>query len=120
MNSDISAGESCLRASDCLAKIASSASLEAADLIKSTLLRKYLATFSQVLNLGQHQLEWLANHLGHDVTVHRQYYRYAMPQCPIFTCNQKPVGACSRHECESQDLYQDFLVLDRPVSRSHG
>ena len=36
----------------------------------STKLQKYIATISQVLSLN-----WLARHLGHDVRVHREFYR---------------------------------------------
>lgn len=27
------------------------------------------------MDLKEHELEWLANHLGHDISVHREYYR---------------------------------------------
>ena len=47
----------------------------APDLITSTRLRKYLATVTQVLQLDDNQLEWVANHLGHNLQVHRQFYR---------------------------------------------
>ena len=29
----------------------------------------------QVLNLKEGELEWLANHLGHDINIHRDVYR---------------------------------------------
>ncbi|XP_064631652.1 uncharacterized protein LOC135489946 [Lineus longissimus] len=68
-------GEGCLRAGDCLDKIVQRLKLAKPAAMKVTPIRKYIATFSQVLDLGENQLEWLANHLGHDVSVHRQYYR---------------------------------------------
>ena len=43
--------------------------------IKSTKLRKYVATVSQILNLEGNELEWLARHLGHNLDVHKEYYR---------------------------------------------
>ena len=49
--------------------------LEDPKLITGTKLRKYLATVTQILNLSDNQLEWVANHLGHDISVHRDYYR---------------------------------------------
>ncbi|KAF0303913.1 hypothetical protein FJT64_024170 [Amphibalanus amphitrite] len=45
------------------------------ELITSTKIRKYLATVTQVLQLDEQQLEWVANHLGHSLDVHRQFYR---------------------------------------------
>ena len=44
-------------------------------------MRKYLATVVQVLNLKEHELDMLANHLGHDLTVVRKYYR--LQDCTI-------------------------------------
>lgn len=29
----------------------------------------------QVMDLKDHELEWLATHMGHDIKVHREYYR---------------------------------------------
>ena len=56
-------------------KFAKSSGAKKPDLITSTNLRKYCATVSQLLALNNEELEWLANHLGHDITVHRNYYR---------------------------------------------
>ena len=48
--------------------------LQKPELVTSTKLLKYLATVTQVLQLDSLQLEWVANHLGHSLEVHRQYY----------------------------------------------
>ncbi|XP_071944678.1 uncharacterized protein [Antedon mediterranea] len=48
-------------------------------LIRSTKMRKYIATVSQILNLKESQLDWLADHLGHSINVHRDYYRLSTP-----------------------------------------
>ncbi len=44
-------------------------------LLRSTGLRKQIATVSQVLNLKNNELDLLAKFMGHDIRVHRQYYR---------------------------------------------
>lgn len=44
----------------------------------STRLRKHIATISQVLNLQENESDQLADFLGHDIRVDRQYYR--LPQ----------------------------------------
>ena len=41
--------------------------------ITSTKLRKYVATVSQTAALTE--VDWLARHLGHDIRVHREFYR---------------------------------------------
>ena len=48
--------------------------LESPKSITNTKLRKYIATISQILSLKE-ELDWLARHLGHDIRVHREYYR---------------------------------------------
>lgn len=37
-------------------------------------LQIYVATVSQILDLQENELDWLPCHLGHDITVHREYY----------------------------------------------
>ncbi|XP_071840335.1 uncharacterized protein [Apostichopus japonicus] len=71
-----------LRGYDCLHKYAHLCGAKNPDRLTATNLRKHLATLSQILNLSNTELEQLANHLGHDVTVHKQYYR--LPQDVIF------------------------------------
>ena len=43
--------------------------------ITSTKLRKYIATVSQAAALTEVGVDWLARHLGHDVRIHREFYR---------------------------------------------
>ena len=38
-------------------------------------MRKYLATVAQVLNLKENEMDQVASHLGHDLHIHRRYYR---------------------------------------------
>ena len=45
------------------------------ELLRSTKLRKQIATISQIVNLKDNELDLLANFLGHDIRTHRQYYR---------------------------------------------
>ena len=50
-------------------------SLKSPKSITSTKLRKYIATVSQTAALTEVDLDWLARHLGHDIRVHREFYR---------------------------------------------
>ncbi|XP_064629185.1 uncharacterized protein LOC135488486 [Lineus longissimus] len=45
------------------------------DLISTTRLRKYTATVTQIMGLKPGEIEWLSNHLGHTVNVHKDWYR---------------------------------------------
>ena len=66
-----------IRPWECLHKLANTEglNLKNPDAITSTRLRKYIATVSQVLDLEPQELEWLTHHMGHDIQIHRQYYR---------------------------------------------
>ncbi|XP_026063535.1 uncharacterized protein LOC113046779 isoform X1 [Carassius auratus] len=45
------------------------------EFLRSTHLRKHVATLSQILNLKNNELDQVADFLGHDIRVHRDYYR---------------------------------------------
>lgn len=64
-----------LRGHDCLRKECLNACLQYAENITSTKLRKYIATVCQIFNLTENETDWLARHLGHDIRVHRDFYR---------------------------------------------
>lgn len=64
-----------LNGSKCLKSIVDSCFLERPEAIKTTKLRKYMATVAQIADLNETEWEWLALHLGHDVVVHKSYYR---------------------------------------------
>lgn len=34
-----------------------------------------MATVAQISDLNSNEIEWLANHLGHNVDIHQEYYR---------------------------------------------
>lgn len=34
-----------------------------------------MATVCQIFNLSENEYDWLARHLGHDIRVHRDFYR---------------------------------------------
>jgi hypothetical protein len=58
-----------------LSKMARLSKLEHPEYMKSTLLRKHIATISQIVSLSDVELKQLATFMGHDLTVHMDYYR---------------------------------------------
>ena len=44
-------------------------------LLRSTPLRKHMAVIAQLLNMKEHEMDLLAGFMGHDIRVHRDYYR---------------------------------------------
>ncbi|XP_034092633.1 uncharacterized protein LOC117559977 isoform X2 [Gymnodraco acuticeps] len=65
----------CYRGSDCLRYFAKACGAKNPESLTSTKLRKQTGTLSQVLNLTNTELDLLADFLGHDIRVHRQFYR---------------------------------------------
>lgn len=65
----------CYRGSDSLRYFAKVCGARGPESLTSTKLRKQTGTLSQVLNLTNTELDQLADFLGHDIRVHRQFYR---------------------------------------------
>ncbi|XP_033111368.1 uncharacterized protein LOC117112369 [Anneissia japonica] len=65
----------CIRACDTLRKFSNACGAKQPNLLRSTQLRKHIATMSQIMALQDNELDVLANFLGHDVRIHREYYR---------------------------------------------
>lgn len=63
------------RGSDCLRSFALACNAMCPKALTSTKLRKHAATLSTVLNMSNTEMDQLANFLGHDIRVHREFYR---------------------------------------------
>lgn len=63
------------RGSDCIRSFAKCCGADVPYSLTSTKLRKQAATLSTVLNLRDTDSDQLANFLGRDVRIHREYYR---------------------------------------------
>ena len=68
-------GSKYFRGCDVLHEIIARVELKNPSAITSTNLRKYVATVTQIISLEKEELEWVADHLGHDIEVHREFYR---------------------------------------------
>lgn len=65
---------SAYRGGECFQKYAKLCGAEHPEALTSTKLRKHIATMSQVLNLEENESDQLADFLGHDIRIHRQFY----------------------------------------------
>ncbi|XP_042610370.1 uncharacterized protein LOC109051994 isoform X3 [Cyprinus carpio] len=63
------------RGSDCFRKYSKQCGAKNPESLTSTRLRKQVATLSTVLNLKENEMDQLATFLGHDIRVHREFYR---------------------------------------------
>ncbi|XP_049895877.1 uncharacterized protein LOC126387392 [Epinephelus moara] len=64
-----------IRGCDCLRKYAQECKAGNPELLRSTKLRKHVATLCQLLDLDNQELEQVARFMGHDIRVHCDYYR---------------------------------------------
>ena len=64
-----------LRGNDAIQKVCRMVDLQHPQVITSTNLRKYMATILQIVDMDANELGWLAKHLGHDIEIHREFYR---------------------------------------------
>ncbi|KAL1272198.1 hypothetical protein QQF64_028060 [Cirrhinus molitorella] len=64
-----------IRGCDCLRKYAQESKAENPELLRSTKLRKQVATLCQLLDLNEQELEQVARFMGHDIRVHHDFYR---------------------------------------------
>ncbi|KAL6466660.1 hypothetical protein MHYP_G00244640 [Metynnis hypsauchen] len=63
------------RGSDCIRSFAKECGAKCPQSLTSTRLRKHAATLSTVLNMTDTEMDQLANFLGHDIRIHREFYR---------------------------------------------
>ncbi|XP_051722771.1 uncharacterized protein LOC127497959 isoform X2 [Ctenopharyngodon idella] len=63
------------KGTDCIRKVAHQCGAKHPKTSSSTKLRKHIATLSKVLNLTDTELDQLADFMGHDIRVHRKFYR---------------------------------------------
>jgi hypothetical protein len=64
-----------IRGTDVLRSIAIDCGAEHPKRLRSTKLRKHIATMTQLFNLSENEIDILAKFLGHDIRVHREFYR---------------------------------------------
>lgn len=103
--------------------------LESPELVRSRLLRKYLATTVQILDMTGDELKMVADHMGHSVAVHTDIYRLqtsllektkvaraliAIENGQISKFSGRTLGSCMLEEIpvmadEEEDLLEDSV-----------
>lgn len=64
-----------VRSWDVINRICSKLDLESPEIMTSTNFRRYVATVAQIVSLSEVELETLWNHMGHNIAIHRGFYR---------------------------------------------
>ncbi|XP_062622394.1 uncharacterized protein LOC134283885 [Saccostrea cucullata] len=63
------------RAYDSIRSISELAGLSNPNLIKTINMRKYMANMLQSLDTTENERQWIVDHLGHTMNIHKQHYR---------------------------------------------
>lgn len=67
--------DGCIRGCDVLREFSMACGASNPETLRSTRLRKHIATITQIANLKRNELDMLAKFMGHDVEIHREFYR---------------------------------------------
>ena len=67
------------RGHQCLRQLADECGAKKPEYLRSTQLCKDIATTSQILKLKSNELDQLADFMGQDISVHRQFYHLSEP-----------------------------------------
>lgn len=85
--------------------------------LRSTKLRKHIATMTQVLSLKENELDIVAQFMGHDVRIHRDFYR--LPEATVQTATvSKLLLALESDSLSSQrgkSLAEIDVNIDEPL-----
>jgi len=71
----LSHSDNYIRGWNCLHDAANKCGAAQPERLRSIDLRKHVATLCQMFNMKKNELDLLAQFMGHDISVHRQYYR---------------------------------------------
>ncbi|XP_054908272.1 uncharacterized protein LOC129374093 [Poeciliopsis prolifica] len=100
------------RGSDCLRYFANDCGAKRPDSLTSTKLRKQITTLSQILNLSNMELEQLANFLGHNINVHRQFYRLPEGTLQLAKLSKVLMALEKGHLAEFEGKNLDDIAID--------
>ncbi|XP_028281560.1 uncharacterized protein LOC114448636 [Parambassis ranga] len=103
------------RGQDCLRVHASQCGAKHPEHLRSTQLRKHVATLSQVLNLKHNELDQVADFLGHDIRVHRDFYRLPVPTMQLAKISKLLLSMEKGHLSRMQGKSLDEIELEDDI-----
>ncbi|KAL3999238.1 PRA1 family protein 2 [Sarotherodon galilaeus] len=86
--------------------------------LRSTQLRKHVATLSQVLNLKNNELDQVADFLGHDIRVHCKFYRLPVPTTQLAKISKLLLTLEKRHLSQIQGKSLDEIEIEDEIALS--
>ncbi|XP_056448662.1 uncharacterized protein LOC130384480 isoform X1 [Gadus chalcogrammus] len=100
------------RGHDCLRVHASQCGAKHPEHLRSTQLRKHVATLSRVLNLKNNELDQVADFSGNDIRVHRDFYRLPVPTTQLAKISKLLLSMEKGHLSGMQGKSLDEIEID--------
>lgn len=104
-----------LRACDLMREYSSVCGASVPHTLRSTQLRKHIATQCGILDISESQTSLLADHMGHDVAIHKKHYRQACLNKEILQLS-KLLERASGNDAEDNNTNEENDVQDNCVS----
>ncbi|XP_059216429.1 uncharacterized protein LOC131994124 [Stomoxys calcitrans] len=91
--------------------------------LRGTMLRKHIATYTSILNIGEASVDTLANFLGHHKDIHKNHYRLPVPVAEITTVSkllESAAGYDEQQDDEDDDEGDEDQVDDGDSGEDSG
>ena len=106
--------ENFIRGNDAIRKhVQEISDLTCPEAITSTRLRKHIATITQLQSLEKRELEMLATFLGHNISVHREYYRLPENTLQLAKCGKLLVMMDEGRVAENAGRYLSEIEVQK-------
>ena len=107
-----------MRSWDLVKEFSIKAGVSRPDIMTSTNFRKYVATVAQIVSLSENEMEWLCNHMGHRIDVHRQFYRLPTAALELSKVSKLLIAAESGkvHQLAGQSLVNIPVTIETSTS----
>ena len=105
------------RGSDVMRKYASLCGAQRSHLLTTTRLRKSMASLAQVLGLKENEMDMVAGFMGHDLRVHREFYRMPLDVLQVarvsklfLACDEGRISEFSGKSLSDIDMNENDIV----------
>lgn len=103
-----------LRACDLMREYSSACGARVPYSLRSTQLRKHIATQCGILDISESQTSLLADHMGHDIAIHKKHYRQSCLNKEILQLSKLLEKASGKDTEDERDETKDYHVSDTP------
>lgn len=108
-----------LRACDLMREYSSACGARVPYSLRSTQLRKHIATQCGILDISESQTSLLADHMGHDIAIHKKHYRQACLNKEILQLSKLLEKASGNDVEDNADKVNEAEVDHAPINEQN-